>query len=200
MVGMVRRFLMANRRRTLLIGGGVILFLVAASLGLIIYSSSRLAGGGQKVADAGSVEKKIEDERPAKKLADGQQKDTGAGSAERIENERPVKDLASGMAFTATEDIWIMNADGSEPTRLTQDQEPPYEDTPTFSPEGKKIAFVEDYGRRVVVMGVSDRNQVKLPVPEVPGDEVGSVRDPSWSPDGRRVAFMAYSQPSYMPG
>jgi Tol biopolymer transport system component len=185
---------------------------MAASLGLIIYSSSRLADGDQKVADAGSVEKINEDGRPAKKLADGQQKDTGAGPAEKIENERSDKNSVGEMAFSAVSHIWIMNADGSEPTRLTQDRLPPIEDTPTFSPDGEKLAFVQDIvvenengernadGRRVVVMDVSNRHQVNLPVPELPGNEQSSVRDPSWSSDGRRVAFMAYSQPSYMPG
>ena len=217
-VGTIRRYLRANGRRTLWISGGIVLFVVAASLGLIIYSSSELSGVEQKVTGEGPVEKRIEDERPAKKMADGQQKVTGDGPDEKNnKNERLAKNLVGEMAFSAVSDIWIINADGSKPRLLTQEQEPPIEDTPTFSPDGKKIAFVQDIvnkewnkalrknvkgtaGRRVVVMDVSDRNQVELPVPEVPGDEYPSVRDPSWSPDGQRVAFMAYSQPSYMPG
>jgi Tol biopolymer transport system component len=191
MVGTLRRYLRANSRLTLWIGGGMVLFVVAASLGLIIYSSSELAGGNQKVAGEDQVEK----------VADGQQKIRGDGPDKKnIENQSPAKNLVGEMAFSAVSEIWIMDADGANPKRLPQDQGQPYEDTPTFSPDGKKIAFVQDSGRRVVVMDVSDRNQVELPVPEVPGDELPSVRDPSWSSDGQRVAFMAYSQPSYMPG
>ena len=173
------------------------MFVVAASLGLIIYSSSELSGVEQKVTGEGPVEKRIEDERPAKKMADGLQKVTGDGPDEKNnKNERLAKNLVGEMAFSAVSDIWIINADGSKPRLLTQEQEPPIEDTPTFSPDGKKIAFVQDIvnkewnkalrknvkgtaGRRVVVMDVSDRNQVELPVPEVPGDELPSVRDPS---------------------
>jgi Tol biopolymer transport system component len=184
--GKLRRFFIANRLSSLFIGGGLVLFVAATTLGLIIYSSSELAGGGQKATD----------ERPVARIKDDGPVD------KKVTDERPVENLVGGMAFAAAGDIWIMNVDGSKPTRLTQG--PLLEDTPTFSPDGKKVAFVQEIentsGRRIVVMDVSGRNQVQLPVPEVPGDEVGSVREPSWTPDGRRVAFMAYSQPSYMPG
>ena len=191
MLGTIRPYLRANRR-TLWIGGGIVLFVVAVPLGLIIYSFSEGASGNQKVTDAGPVGKKVTNGGPIETAKDER-------PVEKVKDENPVKNLGSGMAFTAAEDIWFMNADGSNPKRLTQDQGQPYEDAPTFSPDGKKIAFLQDFGR-VIVMDVSDRDQVELPVPEVSGDEDTYVRDPSWSPDGRRVAFMAYSQPSYMPG
>jgi Tol biopolymer transport system component len=193
LAGMVRRLSMANRRRTLLIGGSVVLFVVAVPLGLIIYSFSEGASGSQKVTDAGPVGKKVTNGGPIETAKDER-------PVEKVKDENPTKNLGSGMAFTAAEDIWFMNADGSNPKRLTQDQVQTYEDAPTFSPDGKKIAYVQDIGRGVMVMDVSDRDRVELPVPDLPGGEDNSVRDPSWSPDGRRVAFMAYSQPSYMPG
>jgi Tol biopolymer transport system component len=197
MAGTLRRFSIENRRGMLLIGGGIVLLAAAAPLGLIIYSSSELAGGDQKVKDGGPVEKNGTDDRPAEKKVEDQKP-----VEKKVTDERRVENLGGQMAFAAAGDIWIMNADGSKPTRLTQD--PLMEDTPTFSPDGEQVAFVQEIkntaGRRVAVVDVNDRNQVKLPVPEVPGDEWPSVRDPSWSPDGRRVAFMAYSQPSYMPG
>jgi Tol biopolymer transport system component len=111
---------------------------------------------------------------------------------------KPVANSVGEIAYQLDEDIWTMNADGSDPTRLTHDQAK--EDTPAFSPDGQKIAFVREVEveaeggslsetpphlvPKIVVMGVKGCHQKILPLPE--GEY---AHEPSWSPDGRRIAF-----------
>jgi Tol biopolymer transport system component len=110
---------------------------------------------------------------------------------------KPVENPVGEIAYQSIEDIWTMNADGSNPSRLTHDQAK--EDTPAFSPDGKKIAFVKEVEAeggslsetpphlvpKVVVMDANGCDQVVLPLPEVE-----YAHEPSWSPDGERIAFV----------
>ncbi len=50
---------------------------------------------------------------------------------------------AGHIAFIYAEDLWIANPDGSQPKRLTVDKG--IESAPTFSPDGKLIAFSAEY-------------------------------------------------------
>ena len=116
---------------------------------------------------------------------------------------KPVENPVGEIAYQSDEDIWTMNADGSNPSRLTHDQAK--EDTPAFSPDGKKIAFVKEVEveaeggslsetpphlvPKVVVMDANGCDQVVLPLPE--GEY---AHEPSWSPDGQKIAF--WSDPS----
>ena len=49
----------------------------------------------------------------------------------------------SHIAFIYAEDLWVMNADGSSPRRLTVDEG--IEGEPCFSPDGSLIAFSAQY-------------------------------------------------------
>jgi tricorn protease-like protein len=49
----------------------------------------------------------------------------------------------SHIAFIYAEDLWIMNADGTNPRRLTVDEG--IEGEPCFSPDGRLIAFSAQY-------------------------------------------------------
>jgi Tol biopolymer transport system component len=120
---------------------------------------------------------------------------------------KPVENPVGEIAFQTGEDIWTMNADGSNPRRLTHNLS--REETPAFSPDGQKIAFVKevevkaeggspsetpkDLVEKVVVMDANGCNQVVLPMPkgtthvdsmdaDVPNWQ--GADDPTWSPDG----------------
>jgi Tol biopolymer transport system component len=111
---------------------------------------------------------------------------------------KPDENPVGEIAYQSDEDIWTMNADGSNPSRLTHNQAK--EDTPAFSPDGKKIAFVKEVEveaeggslsetpphlvPKVVVMDANGCDQVVLPLPE--GEY---AHEPSWSPDGQKIAF-----------
>jgi Tol biopolymer transport system component len=80
-------------------------------------------------------------------------------------------------------EIYVMNADGSGVTRLTND---PAEDFgPTWSPDGTRIAFdsYRDDSYNIYVMN-ADGSGVR----QLTDSPAGNV-NPAWSPDGTRIAF-----------
>jgi WD40-like Beta Propeller Repeat len=80
--------------------------------------------------------------------------------------------------------IYVANADGSAPPR--QVTTPPVSDTdPTWEPYGTQIAFtrgLDGDASVIAILTLSTEAVATLPVPGV------SV-EPSWSPDGRSIAF-----------
>ena len=82
-------------------------------------------------------------------------------------------------------DIYIMDANGNNPRRLTNHQA--WDSSPSWSPDGQKIAFVSnrDGNVEIYVMdadGSNPRNLTNHPM----WDE-----HPSWSPDGQKIAFVS---------
>jgi Tol biopolymer transport system component len=84
-------------------------------------------------------------------------------------------------------EIYVMNTDGSEPLRLTDNN---VEDrSPEWSPDGSMIVFVSwipDRGGEIFVMD-DDGNNVKQLT-----DNRALDADPAWSPDGKKIAFVSH--------
>ena len=94
------------------------------------------------------------------------------------------------VAFDATRDgnteIYAVNADGSNPVRLTTN---PAEDwSPAWSPDGTRIAFTSDRTGilQVFVMAADGSDVIQLT-----DDPAGNL-GPSWSPDGSRITFESW--------
>ena len=91
------------------------------------------------------------------------------------------------IAFTSDRDgndeIYVMNADGSNQTNLTRHDSGDWDSV--WSPDGRRIAFtsIRDDNFEIYVMNADGSNQTNL-TRNTSGDW-----SPAWSPDGQRIAF-----------
>ena len=107
-------------------------------------------------------------------------------------------DVQAQITFVSQRDgnpeIYVMDADGGNQRRLTNN--PAKDWDPSWSPDGKQIAFVSDrdehphfvpgwFSFEIYVMDADGDNQRRLT--NNPADD----RGPAWSPDGTRIVFMS---------
>ncbi len=85
-------------------------------------------------------------------------------------------------------DIFLMDADGSNPRQLTEGGTAEVNVDPSWSPDGTEIAFCSnrDGGSEVYLMA-RDGTHVR----QLTHGAVGGVVHPSWSPDGHQIVFGA---------
>ncbi len=86
--------------------------------------------------------------------------------------------------------IFVMDSDGQNPIRLTNEV---WDENPDWSPDGQKIAFIgykhaggdgDVWDSDIYVMDPDGKNRTRI------SRERGNNYDPTWSPDGQRIAFV----------
>ncbi len=82
-------------------------------------------------------------------------------------------------------DVYVMNADGSGLTQLTDDRAIDW--SPTWSPDGSRIAFASEHDENfdIFVMNADGSGLTQLT------DDPAMDYSPAWSPDGSRIAFLS---------
>ncbi|MEJ0056417.1 MAG: hypothetical protein WDN75_12655 [Bacteroidota bacterium] len=90
---------------------------------------------------------------------------------------------ANNIAFIYAEDLWVANADGSQPKRLTVDEG--VESNPMFSPDGKWIAFSAQYDGNTDVFIIPVEGGIPTRLTWHPGADNAK----GFTPDGKSVLF-----------
>jgi hypothetical protein len=113
----------------------------------------------------------------------------------------PLREQLKGSSFKIANEcyvdnnweIFVMNADGSDPVNLTHTPKE-HEHYPQISPDGSKICFSVDTGegreavRSLYVMDIDGKHRKKL---------ADHAREPFWSPDGKVIGFLSQEFPKF---
>ena len=108
-----------------------------------------------------------------------------------------INKLTGKIVFTSFKDftnqIYIMNADGTNQTPLT-DKSLGQNYSPSWSPDGSKIAFISERkseNGHIFIMNSDGSNQKKI------SKSISWEYSPSWSPDGTKIAFISTQADKY---
>jgi len=100
------------------------------------------------------------------------------------------------IAFDSTRDradaareIYIMNADGTDQTRITTSDASVSNSAPAWSPDGRSIAFACGESATHGNGGICVMNPDGTGIHALTDSRRGRDIDPAWSPDGRKIVF-----------
>jgi Tol biopolymer transport system component len=87
--------------------------------------------------------------------------------------------LSGRIVFDNHDDVWIINADGTDLTQLTDSAAHDFD--PSWSPDGSRIAFRSERSGdpEIWIMNADGSDQHRL----------AAGLSPAWSPDGSKIAY-----------
>ena len=99
--------------------------------------------------------------------------------------------------FAGDRELYLMNADGSDETQLTDTDARTSDQQPAISPDGTQVAFASDRANSgsddlfdIYTMGIDGSNPTRLTFDGAYNSRLSSrSKAPAWSPDGSRIAF-----------
>jgi TolB protein len=90
----------------------------------------------------------------------------------------------SGIAFARGGLLWVMDADGGNKAAIPNTSSPGSPSYPSWSPDGRALAFTLDGDIRTINADGSSRTQLT--------SNAATDFEPAWSPDGGKIAFISY--------
>ncbi|MEZ4416480.1 MAG: amidohydrolase family protein [Gemmatimonadota bacterium] len=111
---------------------------------------------------------------------------------------RQIRDLVPSpdgtrLAFTALDQLWVSNGDGSAPRRIAQQSVSQHQ--PVWSPDGSWIAYVTWSGQEGHIMRARADGRGQ---PEQLTRQGGLYLTPAWSPDGARIVALRGAARSFL--
>ncbi|HEY6802799.1 MAG TPA: hypothetical protein VI306_04390 [Pyrinomonadaceae bacterium] len=97
------------------------------------------------------------------------------------------------IAFVESGQIYVINADGSDLTQITNTPSWVFNSHPTFSPDGTRIAYSKyDTGLSEIIVVNADGSNPQ----SVTSNHFTYDSEPAWSPDGQQIAFVRGYDPT----
>lgn len=90
------------------------------------------------------------------------------------------------VIFSATGFLWKKSLPDGTPTRLTKESD--FEFEPSFSPDGKKLAYVSWSDTEMGALNILDLSKKSVSTKKL-STEKGIYREPSFSPDGKTIVY-----------